>query len=80
MLLMEKLKKDLKKDKRRLKKLVSGANFDWMIMSLILFNAVILGLLTSSKLAVYNQLLFLLDRLCLAIFIAEMLMKIFFFV
>lgn len=79
MLLMEKLKKDLKKDKRRLKKLVAGANFDWMIMSLILFNAVILGLLTSSKLAVYNQLLFLLDRLCLAIFIAEMLMKIFAF-
>lgn len=77
--LVEKLKKDVRKDKRRLKKLVSGTNFELLIMSLILFNAVILGLLTSSKLAVYNQILFLLDRLCLAIFIAEMFMKIFAF-
>ncbi len=79
MLLVEKIKNSLKKDKRRLKKLVTGTNFDMMIMSLILFNAVILGLLTSEKLQVYSQLLFLLDRLCLAIFIAEMFMKIFAF-
>ena len=79
MLLVEKVKTNLKKDKRRLKKLVTGTNFDMMIMSLILFNAVILGLLTSEKLGVYSQLLFLLDRLCLAIFIAEMFMKIFAF-
>ncbi len=79
MLLVEKIKTNLKKDKRRLKKLVTGTNFDMMIMSLILFNAVILGLLTSEKLQVYSQLLFLLDRLCLAIFIAEMFMKIFAF-
>lgn len=79
MLLVEKIKTNLKKDKRRLKKLVTGTNFDMMIMSLILFNAVILGLLTSEKLGVYSQLLFLLDRLCLAIFIAEMFMKIFAF-
>ena len=79
MLLVEKIKNSLKKDKRRLKKLVTGTNFDMMTMSLILFNAVILGLLTSEKLQVYSQLLFLLDRLCLAIFIAEMFMKIFAF-
>lgn len=79
MLLIDNLKNKLKKDKRRLKKLVTGANFDRMIMSLILFNAVILGLLTSDRLEVYSQVLFVLDRLCLAIFIVEMLMKIFVF-
>lgn len=71
------LKKNTSRDKRKLKKLVTGASFDYFIMTLILFNAVVLGLLTSESLAVYSNILFLLDRVCLAIFVAEMVMKIF---
>ena len=73
---LEKIKKTSKQDKRKLKKLVEGRSFDLMIMSLILFNAVILGLLSIPEMSIYEGILFLLDRLCLAIFIAEILMKI----
>ncbi len=76
---LDMLKKITYQDKRKLKKLVGGVYFDRFIMSLILFNAVILGLLTSESLDVYSNLLFLLDRLCMAIFIVEMLMKIYAF-
>ena len=69
--------KSSKQDRRKVKKLVSGRNFDWLIMSLILFNAVVLGLMATDKMQVYGNILFLLDRLCLAIFIVEMLMKIY---
>lgn len=74
---MEKFKKTSRQDKRKLKKLVEGRSFDLMIMSLILFNAVVLGLLATPEMAVYDRILFVLDRLCLAIFIAEILMKIY---
>lgn len=66
------------KDKRKVKKLVEGKNFDWLIMALILMDAVILGLMTTSF--VDDGLkadLFILDRLFMAIFIAEMVMKIY---
>lgn len=79
MTLLAVLKKNTSRDKRRLKKLVSGLSFDYFIMALILFNAVVLGLLTSESLAVYSNILFLLDRVCLAIFVAEIVMKIFAF-
>lgn len=36
-------------DRRRVKKLVEGKNFDFLIMSLICMDAVILGLMTSER-------------------------------
>ena len=70
------LKKSLNQDKRKVKKLVEGRNFDMMIMSLILCDAVMMGLMTTTLFGAYDWILFILDRLCMAIFIAEMLMKV----
>ena len=75
--LVEKIKKTSKQDKRKLKRLLEGHSFDLMIMSLILFNAVVMGLMAVPEMAVYGGILFVLDKLCLAIFIAEILMKIY---
>ena len=66
------------KDKRKVKKLVEGKSFDWLIMSLILMDAVILGLMTAAFITeTLKADLFVLDRLFMAIFIAEMMMKIY---
>ena len=65
-------------DRRRLAKLVSGFSFDMFIMSVILLDAVVLGMMTSEKLNFYfNNGLFLLDRLFMGIFIVEMFLKIY---
>ena len=65
-------------DRRRVKKLVEGKNFDFLIMSLICMDAVILGLMTSDAMnRFFEGGLFILDRLFMAIFIIEMIMKIF---
>lgn len=67
-------------DRRRVKKLVEGKNFDFLIMSLICMDAVILGLMTSDAMnRFFEGGLFVLDRLFMAIFIIEMIMKIFAF-
>ena len=67
-------------DRRRVKKLVEGKNFDFLIMSLICMDAVILGLMTSEEMNLFfDGGLFILDRLFMAIFIIEMIMKIFAF-
>lgn len=67
-------------DRRRVKKLVEGKNFDFLIMSLICMDAVILGLMTSDAMKrFFEGGLFILDRLFMAIFIIEMIMKIFAF-
>ncbi len=67
-------------DRRRVKKLVEGKNFDFLIMSLICMDAVILGLMTSDAMnSFFEGGLFILDRLFMAIFIIEMIMKIFAF-
>lgn len=67
-------------DRRRVKKLVEGKNFDFLIMSLICMDAVILGLMTSDAMnRFFEGELFILDRLFMAIFIIEMIMKIFAF-
>lgn len=68
-----------KEDKRKVKKLVESKSFDFFIMSIILADALVLGLLSSGwKVSLYyEQGLFLLDRLFMAIFIVEMLMKIY---
>lgn len=67
-----------KDDKRKLKKLVTGKSFDFFIMSIILADAIVLGLMTSDWVSLrFEQGLFILDRLFMGIFIVEMLMKIY---
>ncbi len=65
-------------DRRRLTKLVTGFSFEMFIMSVILADAVVLGLMTSEAMSYYfNNGLFLLDRFFMAIFIVEMFLRIF---
>lgn len=65
-------------DQRRLTKLVKGFSFEMFIMSVILANAVVLGLMTSPTMDFYyGNLLYLLDRIFMGIFIVEMFLKIF---
>ena len=65
-------------DQRRLTKLVTGFSFDMFIMSIILANAIVLGLMTSPTMDFYfSNILYLLDRIFVGIFIAEMFLKIF---
>ncbi len=65
-------------DQRRLAKLVSGFSFDMFIMAVILADAIVLGLMTSPTMEFYfNNGLFLLDRVFMGIFMAEMFLKIF---
>ena len=53
-------------------------NFDYFILSLICIDAVALGFMTSDITNVFfDNVLFILDRLCMAIFIMEMLMKLY---
>ena len=67
-----------KEDKRKLTKLVESRKFDFFIMFVILADALVLGLMTSDYINFYiERELFLLDRLFMGIFIAEMLMKIY---
>lgn len=72
------IKKAWEKDKRKVKKLVEGQNFDFFIMALICIDAVALGFMTSDITNLFfDRVLFILDRLCMAIFIVEMLMKLY---
>ena len=65
-------------DQRRLSKLVTGFTFEMFIMCVILANAVVLGLMTSPTMDFYyGNLLYLLDRVFMGVFIVEMLLKIF---
>ena len=65
-------------DQRRLAKLVTGFSFDMFIMGVILADAIVLGLLTSPTMEFYfDNGLFLLDRVFMGIFMAEMFLKIF---
>ncbi len=71
-------KKAFEKDKRKTKKLVESSNFDLLIMSLIVIDAMALGLMASDiKNILFDKILFVLDRLCMAIFVIEMLMKLY---
>lgn len=73
-----KLRRRHKEDKRRLTKLVESHKFDMFIVSVILADALVLGLMTSDYFDFYfDRGLFLLDRLFMGIFIVEMLMKIY---
>lgn len=65
-------------DQRRLAKLVTGFSFDIFIMAVILADAIVLGLMTSPTMEFYfDNGLFLLDRVFMGIFMAEMFLKIF---
>lgn len=67
-------------DKRKLASLLKSPNFDMFIVCVILFDAIVLGFMASDVVFFdYKPLLFLLDRLCLAIFVMEMLLKLFVF-
>ncbi|MDR1026046.1 MAG: ion transporter [Lactobacillus sp.] len=71
------LKKAWQTDKRKVKKLVESKSFDMFIMSLICMDALILGFVYSGVFLQFSTEMFILDRLCMAIFIIEMLMKIY---
>lgn len=67
-----------KEDKRKLTKLVESHKFDLFIMFIILADAAVLGFMTSDYIDVFtDNVLFVLDRLFMGIFIAEMLMKLY---
>ncbi|MDR1693855.1 MAG: ion transporter [Lactobacillaceae bacterium] len=71
---------DFEKDREKVKKLVKSDNFSHLILFLILFDSIILGFMTSGFVRVTLGFeLFLLDRLIVALFISEMLMKIYAF-
>jgi len=65
-------------DARKLKTLVESQKFDRFILSMIVFNAIILGMITSANMTdFFGNWLYLLDFLCLGVFIAEMAMKVY---
>lgn len=67
-----------KEDKRKLNKLIDGKSFDDFIMWLIFTNAVIFGLMTTDLFNFYfDQGLFLFNRLIMALFIAEISLRIY---
>lgn len=67
-----------KEDKRKLTALVESHKFDLFIMFIILADAAVLGFMTSNYIDVFmDNVLFMLDRLFMGIFIAEMLMKLY---
>ena len=72
-LISEKFLKKPVEDKRKLARLLESHNFDLFIISVILVDAFVLGLLASDVFDVYYSHMLL----CLAIFIAEILMKIY---
>ena len=64
--------------KEKIKKMVESKRFDLFIMSLICLDAIVFGLMTSEHFNNYfGNVLFVLDRMCMAIFMIEMLLKLF---
>ena len=62
----------------KMKTMIEKKSFDSFIMGLILLNAIDFGLMTSNLMnELYGNTLFLIDRLCMAIFLLEMAMKLF---
>lgn len=69
---------DLQDTREKMKAMVENKHFDGFIMGLILLNAIDFGLMTSNIMnELYGDVLFLIDRLCMAIFLLEMAMKLF---
>lgn len=64
--------------KEKIKKLVESKKFDLFIMSLICLDAIVFGMMTTEHFNEhFGNILFILDRLCMAIFIIEMLLKLY---
>ncbi len=62
----------------KLKSILEKPQFGSFIMGLIMFNAILLGMETSKPImAAAGPLILLLDKLCLAVFVVELLMKMF---
>lgn len=70
--------KEIAATREKFRNFVESKNFDMFIMSLICLDAIVLGLMTSDYFKeFFGTVLFILDRLCMAIFIVEMLMKLY---
>jgi len=68
----------LTNQKNKVKTFVESKRFDLFILALICINSLILGMMTSPYFTNnFGELLFVLDRLCLAIFIVEMALKLY---
>lgn len=60
----------------RVRALIESSGWEWMIASLIVFNAVVLGLMTSGTLmAAIGPLLVWLDRIVIAVFVVEIALR-----
>ena len=69
---------NLKENKQKVKNFIETKSFDLFIMSLICLDAIVFGLLSSDNLTTYTtNILFILDRLCMAIFMIEITLKIY---
>lgn len=70
--------KNIDENRTKAKNFVESKNFDLFIMSLICLDAFVFGLMTSDYFeSSIGNVLFVLDRLCMAIFIVEMLLKLY---
>lgn len=67
---------NISEERAKARKAVEGNNFDYLIMSVICLDAIVLGMLTIGLYDIdFINTMFLLDKLCLSIFIMEMLLK-----
>ena len=70
--------KHLEQNQEKVKKFIESKSFDLFIMMLICLDAIVFGLITSDNFnRHFGNVLFILDRLCMAIFIVEMLLKLY---
>ena len=67
---------DIVEERSKAKKVVESDNFDYLIMFVICLDALALGMLTIGISDIeFFKTMFLIDRMCMAIFIVEMLIK-----
>ena len=67
---------NIKEERKKARLCVESTNFDYLIMCVICMDAIALGMLTVGLYDIdFLRTMFLLDRLCMAIFIVEMLIK-----
>lgn len=72
------MKQGIKENRQKVRELVESKSFDHFIMLLICLDAIVFGLMTSIEFSsYYGDVLFILDRLCMAIFIVEMVLKLY---
>lgn len=64
-------------DQKQVKQFISTKSFDMFIMGLILMNSIVLGMMVSPAFENNFAILQLIDKLCLAIFLVEMILKLY---